>query len=172
MAAALLHDQGPQALTVRNVADRAHVSVQAVYTLFGGKPGLCEALFVQGFAQLQATLDAVGTTADPVADVMSQVHAYREAALAGPAFYGIMYSRPVPEFRPSAAALAQARATIAGLVDALRRAAAPRPEQAAQIVWGLNHGLVSLEIDGHLPGGEQGRERLDRAVRALLRSWS
>ena len=177
VAATLLQDQGPQALTVRTVAERARVSVQAVYTLFGGKPGLCEALFVEGFAHLQAALDAVEPTPDPVADVVRQVHAYREAALARPGFYALMFGRPVPEFRPSASALARARATIGGLVDALRRATpegggAPHPEQAAQVIWALNHGLVSLELDGHLAGGEQGRARLERAARDLLHSWS
>lgn len=176
VAAALLEEQGPQALAVRVVAQRAQVSVQAVYTLFGSKAGLCEALFVEGFTRLQAALNAVAVTAEPVTDVIGQVHAYREAALAGPGLYAIMFGRPVPEFQPSAAALAAARATLDGLVDGVRRATdnrtVPPPEQAAQVVWALNHGLVSLELGGHLPGGEEGRVRLERATRDLLRSWS
>src|SRR5918997_6172066 len=76
----LLSAEGPTQLTVRTVAARAGVSVQAVYTLFGGKPGLCEALFEEGFAALQTALDAVEASAGPEKDfgepVVGQALAY------------------------------------------------------------------------------------------------
>jgi AcrR family transcriptional regulator len=174
----LLGAEGPTALTVRAVAARAGVSVQAVYTLFGGKPALCEALFDEGFAALQAALDAVAPALTPseapAEVVVRQVLTYRATALAAPGTYAMMFGRPVPEFQPSPEALARARGSFLSLVTVLQRAlpegSDPTPEQAALIVWALNHGLVSLELDGVIPG--DGGRQLERAVRDLLRSWT
>jgi AcrR family transcriptional regulator len=105
--------------------------VQAVYTLFGGKPGLCEALFEEGFAALQTALDAVEASAGPEKDfgepVVGQALAYRAVALASPGTYAMMFGRRIPEFRPSPAARARARDSFESLVTALRRAPSPIP---------------------------------------------
>ena len=45
------------ALTVRNVAAAAGCSTTGVYTYFGGKDGLVDAIFVDGFEKFDAALD-------------------------------------------------------------------------------------------------------------------
>ncbi len=173
VAGDLLDAHGAAAVTVREVARLAQISVQGVYTLFGSKPGLCEALFVQGFAQLQVALDQADEVTDPTEAVVHQVKAYRAAARARPHRYALMFARPIPDFVPSTSARTQAQSTLASLEAALRRvlpAEGPPPERAALIVWALNHGLLSLEVDGVLPGDDE--NALEEAVRALLRSWT
>ncbi len=188
-AGRLLEESGPAALTVREVAIRSAISVQGVYTLFGGKPGLCEALFVDGFDTLQSALDAADPRTDPIEAVLGQVDAYRRAALAAPQRYALMFARPIPDFTPTAAARRAAQATfdtLVAVVDAVlsppasrtpvrpesptARPASPRARDAALVVWALNHGLVSLELDGLLPDTDG--STLDRAVRDLLASWT
>src|SRR5512138_3570780 len=58
-AARLLTDEGPEALSVRRVAAEAGVSAMGVYSRFGGKQGLVEALFLDGFARLERVLATV-----------------------------------------------------------------------------------------------------------------
>lgn len=178
IAGELLDAEGSGGLTVREVAARAGISVQGVYTLFGGKPGLCEALYTEGFAVLQAAQDdadaSVGAAGDPAEAVVRQALAYRATALANPSRYALMFARSVPEFQPSPPARTAARNSFLSLVAALGRVlpdgSDKTPEEGALVVWALNHGLVSLELDGLLPGDDG--HILERAVRDLLRSWT
>lgn len=51
--------EGPDAVWVRNVAGRLGVSYQVVYSRFGGKSGLVDAMVRRGHALLTGRLDAV-----------------------------------------------------------------------------------------------------------------
>ncbi|MGZ4674264.1 MAG: TetR/AcrR family transcriptional regulator, partial [Ilumatobacteraceae bacterium] len=51
-ASDLLATEGPAALTVRRIATAAGVSTMNVYSRFGGKDGVVEHLFVEGFHRL------------------------------------------------------------------------------------------------------------------------
>ena len=48
-AARVLAEDGPHGLSLRRIAAEAGASTQIVYTLFGGKPGLADALYGEGF---------------------------------------------------------------------------------------------------------------------------
>ena len=78
------------------------MSAMGVYSRFGGKQGLVEALFLDGFARLQHVLATVPRSADPVEDLLEGSRRYRRFALESPAVYAIMFSRAIPEFVPSA----------------------------------------------------------------------
>src|SRR3954453_21336417 len=83
-AIAILRRHGAGALTVRSVATAAGCSTTGVYTWFGGKHGLVEAIFVDGFERFGAALDgAAGATE------MAMV--YRTWALANPTHYMVMF---------------------------------------------------------------------------------
>src|SRR5438105_9415646 len=57
-AARLLAEEGPHGLSLRRIAAEAGGSTQLVYTLFGGKPGLADALYAEGFGRLSAACRA------------------------------------------------------------------------------------------------------------------
>ena len=114
-AARLLTEEGPEALSVRRVAAEAGVSAMGVYSRFGGKQGLVEALFLDGFARLQQVLAAVPRTGDPVEDLLEGSRRYRRFALESPAAYAVMFSRAIPEFVPSAPCKLDAEGTNSGM---------------------------------------------------------
>ena len=153
-AARLLTEEGPEALSVRRVAAEAGVSAMGVYSRFGGKQGLVEALFLDGFARLQQGLATVPRTGDPVEDLLEGSRRYRRFALESPAAYAVMFSRAIPEFVPSAPCKLDAAGAFGVLVDAVRRgidAGALRPGDPVDIaegIWATCHGLVSLELAG------------------------
>lgn len=68
-AEALLAAQGPDAVSVRAVADAVAVSTRAVYSVFGAKPGLVGALAARGFQHLADRVNALPVTDDPLADL-------------------------------------------------------------------------------------------------------
>ncbi|MBB6475412.1 WHG domain-containing protein [Sphaerisporangium rubeum] len=52
----VLREHGPAELTVRRVAEAAGSSTMGIYTHFGGRGGMLEAVYLDGFEQLRAAL--------------------------------------------------------------------------------------------------------------------
>lgn len=167
----VISSDGEGAVTVRNVAADAGTSASAVYALFGSREALVEAVCGEGFRRFAEHLAAVGQSDDPVADLLGLGGAYRRFALADPHFYRVMFYRAVSPV-PAGPASAIEQPTFRVLHDAVARAVGGAPPEhvlsAAVGLWGLVHGLVSLELVGLLPGDEREREAaFDRAARAV-----
>ena len=64
-AAHLLATEGPAGLSTRRIAGQLGVSTTAIYRLWGSKPQLVRALFVEGFRRLAVHLAEVEATDDP-----------------------------------------------------------------------------------------------------------
>lgn len=90
-AARLLEEAGPEALQARRLATEVGASTQAIYTLFGGMPGVFEALVRDGFARLGGHVAAVPESDDPVADHFAKGAAFCEWALLHPQQYRLMF---------------------------------------------------------------------------------
>ena len=156
-AARLLAEEGPEALSLRRLAAVVGVSTMPVYTLFGDKHGLLAAMHREGFRRLGDTLQAVPRTADPLADLGQLGQAYRNAALASPHLYDLMFGRPVRGFSPDDEGRAAAEAAYRPLVEAVARCqqvgvlTGGEPERVALHLWTVAHGMVSLELNEQLP---------------------
>lgn len=179
-AAATVSSDGVAALNLRTLAAEAGTSTAAVYSLFGGKPGLVSALYAQVFARFAQRLAAVGQSDDPVADLVRLGHAYRENALADPHGYRVMFG---DELRPDDVGRRAARAgarTFEPLLDAVRRAVRagafpkrPAAESIATALWANVHGLVSIELGAFMPprAGDPAAV-FDAAIRANVAGWA
>jgi AcrR family transcriptional regulator len=148
----LLATEGPGALTVRRIAAAAGVSTMNVYSRFGGKDGVLDELFVDGFRRLTAKMQTSPSSNDPLADLRQCGACYRQFALENPTYYSLMFDRVVPDFEPSDHATATALASLGELAIRVRRAMdADRlrpgdPFTVAAALWACEHGLVSLEL--------------------------
>jgi AcrR family transcriptional regulator len=162
-ALTVLQRDGASALTVRNVADEAGCSTTGIYTHFGDKNGLVEAIFLDGarsFATAMAPAYQRG-------DLTEAGRAYRRWALDNPTHYLVMFGRAVPDFEPSADTLTRAGATFQGLIDLVARVGADEPEDAAYHLWATVHGYVMLELVGMGPVDRADLDRLyDRGLAA------
>jgi AcrR family transcriptional regulator len=177
-AGSLLTSEGPDALSLRRLATAAGTSTSAVYALFGGKPGILRALFIEAFTRFAAHLDTVTPSDDPLADLLALSHAYRVNALTNPHLYAVMFGSPVPGFDPAAEDYAHAEATFTPLLDTVRRAVATgllreaNPHLIATALWATVHGLVSLELGRAMPDGAgPPGELFEAAIRANLDGW-
>jgi AcrR family transcriptional regulator len=150
-AAAMLARREP--VTLRSLVTGIGASTMAVYTHFGGMPGLWRAVRQEGFARLAARLAAVPATDDPVHDLVALGAAYAENAAAHPDLYRAMFDegfalddRTVADgaFGLLVAAAQRAR-------DAGRFAPDCDPEQLALRYWAAGHGLTMLVLTGVLP---------------------
>ena len=90
VAVDILNQDGPDGLQTRKIASAAGTSTMAVYTYFGGMPGLIAAIADEGLRQFDAAM-TMPSTSDPVADLMATGIAYRRYAIECPHMYRLMF---------------------------------------------------------------------------------
>jgi AcrR family transcriptional regulator len=142
-------------LSVRRIAKEADVSTMNVYSRFGGKEGVLDELFADGYRRLFSMLDEICESDDPIADLSAAAAAYRRFALANPTYYCVMFRQGLPQYAPSPKAAEVAyrdRPLFEALIRRAQQAGAITSEfDAADIaagLWAECHGHVSLELDG------------------------
>jgi AcrR family transcriptional regulator len=129
VAAQLLREQGPAAVTTRAVAQAAGVQAPTIYRLFGDKDGLLDAVAEHVFATYVAGKTHVADSGDPVADLRAGWDMHIGFGLANAALFGLLTDPSRGTRSPAAAAgleVLRARvhrvATIGRLRVAERRA--------------------------------------------------
>ncbi|MBB3087000.1 TetR/AcrR family transcriptional regulator [Geodermatophilus sabuli] len=140
-------------VTLRALVEGTGASTMAVYTHFGGMPGLWRAVRQEGFTRLAARLSTVPAGSDPVQDLAALGAAYVANALAGPALYRAMFDAAADLEDPGAAE-APFRTLVASAArarDGGRFAGESDPEAVATRIWAAGHGLAMLVLTGALP---------------------
>jgi AcrR family transcriptional regulator len=136
----LLEEEGPEALTMRRLADRLGIRAPSLYKHLPGKAALEAAIIATGLEELAAAFEAaVDGASDPLPALTA---AYRGFGLAHPHLYRLIHDGPLPR-----------RHLPPGLED---RAAAPVLRVAgsrarARALWAFAHGMVMLELDHRFP---------------------
>jgi AcrR family transcriptional regulator len=160
-------EEGPQALTMRRLATAAGCSTMVLYTTFGSKDGIAEALYREGFARFANRLSAVPANEDPLARLAALGRAYRDNALENRTYYGVMFAGAIPGFVPSIDALTEAGGTLQVLVDQVQVCMdggvfePGDPQAVAEVLWAATHGAVSLQLAGFFADEETGLARFD-----------
>jgi AcrR family transcriptional regulator len=156
VAGQLLLHHGPESLSMRRIATEAGCSTTVIYTMFGSKEGLAEALYLEGFEKFRRRLEAVPAHRDPFEYLVALGPAYREACLAEPAYYSLMFEKAIPGFEPSERARTLARAALnifdRVIADCISAGSIvpTQPRKIADALWAAAHGAISLERAGHL----------------------
>jgi len=158
-----LEQGGPEAVQARALGARIGASAQAVYTLFGGLPGVFEALVIEGLTRLAEHVAAVPETDDPVADHFGKGWAYYDWAIAHSQLYRTMFGLTGPDLRLRArleisangmAEFPEGRAALQVMVDSVERILDSGritpidPLLAARQFLSATHGHVLLHIAG------------------------
>ncbi|MFC4004509.1 TetR/AcrR family transcriptional regulator [Prauserella oleivorans] len=176
-AGELLATEGVRALSLRRLAADVGTSTTAVYSLFGGKSDLVNALYGEGFRRFAARLRAVRRTGEVVADIVGLCLAYREAALEDPHRYSAMFAAAVPGFEPDDDTRKQAMSALEPLWDVVadgisRGVLVDVPADVIAVsCWGCAHGLVSLELNPTVPQGVDFCRTFEPSVRATASGW-
>ncbi|MGW5108379.1 TetR/AcrR family transcriptional regulator [Nocardia sp. NPDC004123] len=137
-ARTLLDTQGPEALTMRNVAEALGIKAPSLYKHVPDKTALETLVVAQAFTEVAQALETASARGLP-----GVAQAYRDYALAHPHVYRLMNYRPLrrdllpPDLEERTA---QPLVTAVGGDPARARA-----------LWAFAHGMVSLEIDGRFP---------------------
>jgi AcrR family transcriptional regulator len=159
VASHLLQTQGAESLSMRRIATEAGCSTTVIYTMFGSKEGLAEALYLEGFERFRRRLEALPPRKDPLEYLTALGPAYREACLSEPGYYSLMFEKAIPGFEPSERARTLARAALNILDRAIADCMSAgyivptQPRKVADALWAAAQGAISLERAGHLRDG-------------------
>lgn len=144
----LLEEEGPDALTMRRLAERLGMQAPSLYKHVASKGELEAAIVASAFEEqadtFERALAAAGAPAGPKA-LRALAAAYREHALVSPHLYRLVNARPLDRSALPAGLEARAAAPLV--------AAAGGDGTRARAAWAFAHGMVMLELDRRFPEG-------------------
>jgi AcrR family transcriptional regulator len=149
----LLEAEGPDALSMRRVADRVGIRAPSLYKHVPDKAALEVALMAQALEEIGAAVAAAGPSLSAIAA------AYRRWALEHPHLYELATTRPLPRDRLPRGLEERAAAPV---VDAFG------DRDRARAAWAAAHGLVALELAGRFHEDAD----LDAAWAAMVAAFS
>jgi AcrR family transcriptional regulator len=136
----LLEEEGPEALTMRRLADRLGIRAPSLYKHLPGKAALEAAIIATGLEESAAAFEAaVDGASDPLPALAA---AYRGFALAHPHLYRLMHDGPLPRQHLPPGLEDRATAPVLRVTGSRARARA---------LWAFAHGMVMLELDHRFP---------------------
>jgi AcrR family transcriptional regulator len=90
----LLVDGGPDAISVRSVAELANTTTRAVYSVFSSKSGLIDALSRNAYCRLRSRIESLPVSADPSDDLVKVgAVAFRGFAIDNPHVFRLTFER-------------------------------------------------------------------------------
>lgn len=146
VAAALLHESGPTAVTTRGVAEAAGVQAPTIYRLFGDKDGLLDAVaeHVMGsYASAKAASAAAAGDVDALDDLAAAWQRQIEFGLANPSIFRLL-SDPVRTVDSPAARVGRGvlQARVRRVAETGRLRVSER--RAADIIQAAGTGTISM----------------------------
>ncbi len=177
-AASLLSDRGLDDMSVRAIASRVGSSTKVIYSHFGGKPGIVDALYRDGFEQLAGAVRGAANGEGGVLERLGRVaEAYRSFALRSPPRYELMFGPRVRDLLPSAPQRNPVLGASQVIADLLRTGQAEgtiRPgdvHHQTKFLWSAYHATVSLELVNWFADDEaaDNHQRLTAAALQSLR---
>lgn len=177
-AGRLLATEGPAALTMRRIAEEIGASTTVLYGSFAGKNEIIDAMVIEGHNALRARLDEIPRSLAPLDRLAATGRVYREAALADPARYQLMFGSTIPGYEMSPAARAAAQGSFGALEEAVRACidagvikSTVEARFVAEILVAAAHGAVSLELAGHFDDPSRAGERFSVLSAASVRPF-
>ena len=149
-ARAILDEDGPDVVGLRETARRVGVSATAAYRHFNNKEDLLASVAAEGYRELAAPMEAAAQESDPLRGVGL---AYVDFALQKRGLFRLMFG-PILVERAKYPGLNAAADSVFNLLQRIAVSDDQRTHEdnsAGMAAWGLVHGLSSLFIDGLVP---------------------
>jgi AcrR family transcriptional regulator len=172
--------EGWQAVTIRNVAERIEYSPSMIYEYFASKEAILLELHHEGFRLLAFSLKtAKNSSEDNEERVISMAQAYWEFAMRYPELYQVMHGLGgVPlDYREKPVVVREVLDITVAALNAWSHSQKgtdfPDVNDAVEIFRAFLHGLVCLHLENRMPRDDARMRRLvRRGIHDLLASWS
>jgi AcrR family transcriptional regulator len=176
-AAQVVAGKGADGISLRALAEECGTSTSAVYSIFGSKEALVDAVVAEAdnsFSDSQRSALA-RPSSGPVQSLALLGLAYRRWALDHPALYAVMFARDgsiATTDLLAAGSIAPLRTVVQECFDAGIFAPGPSVGDVVLSIWAGVHGFVSLEIGQLRFPSKRAADRCYRAhLAAIAQSW-
>lgn len=159
---ALCREHGLAGLSLRDLAARVGMRAPSLYSYFGSKDAIYDAMFAQGQHQLDAHMDYDNRPVGDRRGLRDGSRAFFEFCVNDPVRYQLLFQRTLPGFEPSAESYALAVEQLAKLETALSGAGV-RDRALLDLFSALITGLIAQQLSNE-PDGDRWARLLDDAV--------
>ncbi|MCP1422938.1 AcrR family transcriptional regulator [Paenibacillus xylanexedens] len=156
-AAAILQEEGPEAVTVRRVSQKMGCSTKIIYSLFVNKEGLAQQLYLEGCKLLAKCLDEVPPSSDFLQHLLDLGEAFWQFAQDYTSYYKLMFGGAFAEFKPDAESMQGTMTAIHRLLILISTAQQQgqisdqeETETLVSTIWASLHGVIHLHMGGFL----------------------
>lgn len=176
---------GVESVSLRPLAAKHGCSTTAIYTMFGSRDALIEAVVYESVGSFTRSQESVPVTGDSLSDLLELGRAYRRWALKYPALYVIMIGRggKRPDINPEdftedSPRMIAAKKAIETLFRRVADCAANgilgdyRVEEMGNSIWAGVHGWVSIEAARPVMIGQDADAAYERYMQSLVRAWA
>lgn len=168
-------EEGIAGLSLREVADRVGMRTPSLYSYFGSKHDLYDAMFAAGNRALvthirdmdKAMDNDLEQPADPRERARAYLRRFVEFCVAEPARYQLLFQRTIPGFEPSPESYALAQEAYELAVLRPLREVGVTDEASIDLATAVGAGLAAQQLAND-PGGDRWLRLVDRAADLIL----
>jgi AcrR family transcriptional regulator len=171
----LAERDGIAGLPLRELADEVGMRAPSLYTYFDSKAAIYDAMFAQGYRELDAMEAGLEIDPDdPVGTLTASLEAFIDFCAESAARFQLMFTRAVPGWEPSPEAYAVSVASYERFVEESARLGIEEPRHL-DLMTALFSGLASQQVAND-PGGDRwrrlGREAVEMYVTHVMQERS
>ncbi len=176
-AAAIMQESGPEAVTIRRVAEKMECPTKIIYNLFGSKEGLAKELFMEGCKLLADVFRAVPVQTDLKQYLLDLGQAYWNFSKDHTSYYMVMFGGAFSEFKPEEESLRAIVTALQQVINIITKAieqgfiTEKDPLLVVNLVWASLHGVIHLYLGGHIQHEATAKMLYDRSVSNLIQTF-
>ncbi|MCE3203976.1 TetR/AcrR family transcriptional regulator [Paenibacillus sonchi] len=176
-AAAILQEEGPEAVTVRRVSQKMGCSTKIIYSLFVNKEGLAQQLYLEGCKLLAQRFEEVPPSSDLLQHLLDLGEAFWQFGQEYTSYYKLMFGGAFAEFKPDAESMQGTMTAMSRLLilisTAQQQGQISDKEETQTIVstiWASLHGVIHLYMGGFLGDADSAHAVYKQTMALLSRS--
>ncbi|WP_088103935.1 TetR/AcrR family transcriptional regulator [Halalkalibacter urbisdiaboli] len=176
-AAMILQEHGPEAITIRKVAEKMNCSTKVIYNLFNNKDGLIKLLYIKGCMLLAQKFESVKRQENLELYLRELMEAYWEFGLNHTNYYMLMFGGAFSEFKPEDESLQATITALQQFINIITETieagliVEKDPLQVVHVIWASLHGVIHLYLGGHIESLETTKALYDKTVTNLIRTY-
>jgi AcrR family transcriptional regulator len=159
-------EEGLAGLSLRDLARRAGITTPTVYSYFGSKNAIYDAMFARAASQFAARMAEPYGCDDPRDLLVASARRFAEFCTSDLARYQLLFQRTLPGFEPSAESYAPAVRALAGAQELLALNGITEPRYL-DMSTALVTGLVDQQVSND-PGGDRWISLIEESVDMFL----
>ena len=163
----LVRAEGLAGLSLRDLSGRVGMRPPSLYSYFGSKAEIYDAMFAEGYQQYLTAFEAVVQPKATRARFRVNLRFFVEFATADPARYQLLFQRTIPGFEPSPASLALAQRAYEHTVIQPLSEIGITDSRLVDLTTAVGTGLSDQQISND-PGGDRWLKLVDQAADLLL----